>query len=330
VKRNLRIVGLSALLGLLVVVIAAAGVVYFLVHFEDFSPGDVDAIIGVTPPPDASNYVIDGHKGLDDGIEVRFDAPPDSASLYARQFCGGVLYPGYNPFDAVDIGEPFTYAHSVSLSLFHYFSYSTKTPQTILGNRCAPLTNRGRVFHIVLDTANPEQTHVRAKILYSCNECKVLYTHSIQPLPDVPIWFVGLASDDGEYRTTDREICIGTAQDATDSYRLWERMLSTTAFPGANLTREAAEALAGWSEFFNAGVALTIDDQVVITATVNDELRLVGRRDGRGQPVAIEASGNEVYYCFDPGIEAGAHDMTLHVTTRAGVTSTYDWMLIKD
>ncbi len=291
----------------------------------EWSISEVNDVLGVSIPKDASNIVIEGHKGLSNGLPVTFDAPLDTAENFAKQFCGGVLYVGYDPFNAIDTGDPLTYAHEIAVSNFVYYSYSLDVANTILGNRCSPSASKGQYTQIVLDTASPDQIHVKVMAFFSCGACIALPSSAQRWINDLPVWFVGLAQDGANYRLVDRELCIGTMSDANDSYARWGHDIGGKTQKTPFSDYQATEASQLWQLILPATIQIEVDNVSAISGTVNESLQIVDRLNYAREPIPVEASGNERFYCFDPHMDTGSHQMQIQLTAADGETVSYDW-----
>lgn len=103
-------------------------------------------------------------------LELSFRAPPAEAMKFAAQFCNGVLHPGYDPFDAVDISIEQPNAHFIELHagnmVYMYYSYSPNVPKTTLGNRCAARLRTPTQIRI--DSASEASYHVKVQRYANC------------------------------------------------------------------------------------------------------------------------------------------------------------------
>ena len=96
-------------------------------------------------------------------INVRFDAPPESGLRFAESICDGVLYNGYDPFNAIIGSERLENSNMVLLFGARY-AYSENTPDTYLGNECSFEVGYDRPQYILVDTSNPNKYTVRFEI----------------------------------------------------------------------------------------------------------------------------------------------------------------------
>jgi hypothetical protein len=124
----------------------------------------------LTPIPDtALNITVDGYTDRGGFLRLTFDAPAPDAHTFAEQFCMGVLYPGYDPFSAIDVAEPFTYAIPIRIGNYNYFSYSPNVDKKVYGNRCLFSASGGQI-QIRLDTSRPNVSQIMLDKRFSCED----------------------------------------------------------------------------------------------------------------------------------------------------------------
>ena len=103
---------------------------------------------------------------------MTFDAPPESASQYAKQLCSGKLYQHYDPFNAIDVDMPSTHAYPITLYGKTYYSFSMLATNDDWGNRCEASDGVG-YLQVINDRRDATLYHVNAELYFSCDAvCK--------------------------------------------------------------------------------------------------------------------------------------------------------------
>ncbi len=259
---------------------------------------DINRALSATIPTDATNIAIQGHRARGGFLELEFDAPPQSMRNFAGQLCNGVLYQGYDPFNAIDIAEPFTYTHPIHLDIYSYFSYSPDTPESVLGNRC--MTSANSQLQIRINPTKPDLSHTKIDLRFSCEACHSTTLNIISITPEFPLRILGLVAKDNGYVLTGSELCVGFQLDAP-------------------YTPEK-----DWTTLVGAKLLIKLDNQAVATAALVDQSKLVQRTDAHGN-VDVDTSGGPWYYCLKANLRKGLRMMETQVTASSGKTYAYSW-----
>jgi hypothetical protein len=262
------------------------------------------------PYPDgATNISYDSHR-FDRGffIEMAFDAPPASAMAFAESICDGVLFRGFDPFNAV-VGTERVLGENLVLLGGWSYAYSPNTPETAFGNKCVFQVD-GRYEYILVDASHPDLYHLRfempigGKSFMSVPPGGVKPADFVTPLEEFPFAITGMyETADGYAVATDR-ICFETT---------WQ--------PGIVRRNDWGEgSYAGGpypDEFVGAEVHLRIDDELVFNTHISDRWTLA-------HPNQAGFERNiEFNYCHFEEWATGTHTMELQVS--AAETQTHTW-----
>lgn len=127
--------------------------------------------IGVSIPADAHIVEYEVNTYMDFAAWLRFQIPPESASIFTDKICDGNLRQGYNPFTAMSYripreNLPDTYVFQNQGN--QYYAYpSPSTPETQFGNECYKPDGRAKTFtriEILVDEANPDLYEISLKV----------------------------------------------------------------------------------------------------------------------------------------------------------------------
>ena len=247
----------------------------------------IDSELPAPIPDDAANLTFIGTPRSGQ-LVLSFQAPSESAAKFASYFCEGELISGYNPFEAINIGEPFTFAHPmlIEAAWTHlYYSYSPDATNHQYGNQCM-VEHSNQSYMILVDKTDPQSYVVSVEVDWSCALCFDVDRESVRPIENLDIEFLGLTANGNEYILTGEEMCFGVVH-----YR------DVRPINGAD-------------------VRVDIDGESAASANVNYESKLVDRRDSSGESITAEASGNDFYYCFAPDVSEGEHTASVFVFGR--------------
>lgn len=236
-------------------------------------------------------------------IELSFKAPPESASRFAEGICGGILYQGYDPFNALATADPLPGVHLVKGTLFSYYSYSNLASQHLFGHRC-PSPKNGRTQLILLDRTDPNVYSVRYEVPTSANY--ILYNlptgfgvgdNYINPLRNFsPFMMVGVTSTNQGYRLVTEEVCFETRQ------------------------RYSAAVEDVYDDFIGALVEIWIDNEKMEDAYISPYWRLM--------PVGKESPPDELAlfnHCLFQEWKSGKHTVEVLITPKARDSISYSW-----
>ena len=159
----------------LVVVIVVFGVILALVGMpmmqsDQWSIAEANARLGGAIPSDAFNIQITGSKKTNTGLGVSFDAPPNSATQYAKGLCGGKLFQRYDPFTATDVDMPSRHAYPITLYGKMVYSFSTLATDDDWGNRCEAPDHVGYV-QVLNSRSDATLYRVKVALFFSCDVC---------------------------------------------------------------------------------------------------------------------------------------------------------------
>jgi hypothetical protein len=211
-RSNICIALLAIILILALLFLLARLTLIWLFQPNYWSVERVNSSLSIMIPSSATHVQIQGHQGRGGFLFLSFDAPPSDAIHFANQFCSGILHPGYDPFNAIDIAEPFTYAFPIRIDRYSYYSYSTHTSENTSGNRCWS----GGQLQIRLEATDSRYYSVSMDKRYSCESaCRFITLEPIKPLPDSPLELLGVSSLGNQLVSSRGEICIGVAMKTT-------------------------------------------------------------------------------------------------------------------
>lgn len=268
------------------------------VNGESWSIETIGSELGMSLPKDATDVLFEGHRGRGGFLELSFTSPRQSMTAFVDPICNGRLYESYDPFDAIDFGEPFTFAHRIEVGQYAYYSYSLNTPDTISGNRCqAP---SGKSYQIRLDTSDTISYQLRLHVFFSCEICHVFYPKIVIPIPDFPVYLMGLRSEPGGYSLPFEELCVGL-QLSTDYLRK------------------------GWEDLEGGNLTVYVNRALVLSAHIYSGA-LTSRHDKNGNMIEADQSGDSESYCFVPGLQIGIHELTFQIQTVTSRSHRYDWL----
>jgi hypothetical protein len=125
--------------------------------------------LGTSLPTDAVEIAYDGNTGRSGWLNLSFESSSQSMEEFLSNFCGGKLHQNYDPFQAIDIGEPRDGAYLIDMRDTSYYSYSPEVADTTFGIRCLGQDQ----IQIVVDKSNSEKYSMRMEILFNCTKCRV-------------------------------------------------------------------------------------------------------------------------------------------------------------
>jgi hypothetical protein len=261
---------------------------------DEWNIDEVNAGLQIPVPTSASNIMTEGHDGRGGYLRLTFDSPADEANAFAAQFCAGVLYQGYDPFNAINVGEPFTYTYYIQIDNQGYYSYSPNTSAEVLGNRCALPTGQ---IQIKLDTTGDASYQVTLDRRFSIcdNACFSIPLQPITPFSDSPIEFLALSQSGSEYTLTEPELCFGV-----------------------EMKSEAEREQ--WSEFAEARIEIEIDGRLAASATIGSDGTLIDRDNNN--TIDAEGRAQSYYYCLAVQRPSGIYPLTTTFFLTSGETKS--------
>ncbi|MCQ3933231.1 MAG: hypothetical protein DPW16_22520 [Chloroflexi bacterium] len=234
-------------------------------------------------------------------LELSFKAPPASALRFAEGICGGILYQGYDPFNALATSDPMPGVHLVKNGRFTYYSYSPQASQQLFGHRCPSLKN-GRTQLILLDKTDARFYQVRYEVGTSSNyQLYNLPTLSIgnnyiNPMHNFrPFMMVGVAFTDPGYRLVTEEVCFETRQ------------------------RYTAAVDDIYDDFIGAKVEIWVDDKKMEDAYISQYWVLSPKR---------KEAPDELFlfnHCLFQEWKSGKHTVEVRITPKEGNSISYSW-----
>jgi hypothetical protein len=296
-KRTIRIIIWLAIVGCISLFLLAAVGLSKLLSEPTWSLPEIDQALTVPIPNNASNLSYKGHPGRAAYLTLSFDAPPDSVKQFTNQFCDGILYASYDPFNAVNISEPYTFAHFIQLHDSTYYSYSPGTANTISGNRCLLTTSAQLQLRVTQKTAALQT--VDLELLFACTLCETPKLNLLTPISDLPLYVLGFTSQNGAYLLQGPEMCVNIGLYTPDSQRKWSYLRGSQ-------------------------LQISLDKQLVASAFVADSGQLRQRRT-RDISVDMQNSGNASYYCFEVQLPKGKHVLDLQISTPSGEIHANSW-----
>lgn len=252
----------------------------------------IEAELPAPIPEDATNFGYTGtpRTGV---LKLWFTAPPQSMMDFLAYFCDGERHQGYDPFNAINIGEPFTFAYPITVAndanSDSYYSFSPHTPPHLYGNQCLVASNTH--YRVLLDVSDQQVYAAIIDVGYSCDICERFRVPFVMPIEGVEVKFLGIKATTDGYVVPQDEICFGIRYADANGIRI-----------------------------LRADIRIVINNQPVASAYVADSGELIDRRDAAGQSVSIEKSGDPFYYCFDPDLPRGNHTVYVVVSGRDGIT----------
>ncbi len=279
-----------------------------------WTPNDIGAFLGVELPTDSDVINISGKKGnlgsygMLPTLEFSFRASPENTLAFARQFCGGVFYPGFNPLVSQDSSA--AAADRVLIrgaGTIHYAS-SPDVPITTIGNRC----ERPGTFWIeefAVDMSDPDEYVLTYRLPNEAQASPGEYYPQAgkgEPLgyfpgeSSFPLYVTGLRGDGNSliYPT----FCLETVQPSFlgtywDAQRTWRQT------------------------YDNSEITIFVDDIPQPQASIESGLLRqnidapLGRWQGRGR----------WEYCISENWSLGQHVVRMVVTPQAAPVRTLQW-----
>lgn len=190
-ERDRHVIGIIIIVVIVMTLFAAAYLIISSIVSNPFgypwTIAEINKLFPIPIPQDAIDVEYSGHRGLGAFLNLEFKASSQSVDLFAVSICDSGLYKAYDPFNSINVAEPYTYAHRLQAGLFSYYSYSLNTPETIWGNRC------GAQYQIRVDKSNLAAYQVRVQVFFSCNAvCYPIPTKVPSP-PNYPGTFMHIA-----------------------------------------------------------------------------------------------------------------------------------------
>ncbi|MBN8594462.1 MAG: hypothetical protein J0M33_22080 [Anaerolineae bacterium] len=265
---------------------------------REWNVTSIEQVLGVQFPSDAQDLHFEGHQGRGGYLELTFSASSSGMNTFMGNLCDNVFFSGYDPFNTIDRGEPFTFAHRISVEQFPYYSYSLNTPNTIAGNRCQ--TDRpGHRLQVRVDRSNASAYVARIHLFFTCQVCEPVYPPTVQPFPEFPAMLLGLQAENGGYSLPFGEICYGVG--------LYSRY-----------SRDQ------WQDLEGGTLKVLFDGNLAFSAIVSEN-RLLSIRDSNHNNVELHHGNAPEYYCFEPRLEVGPHQLSVEITTLSGLIHQYSW-----
>ena len=258
----------------------------------------IEERLGVPLPENARDIRYEGHQGRGGFLDLSLTSSLKSINQFMRQLCGNTFYEGYDPFEAIDIGEPFTFAHRIEIGLYPYYSYSPGIPETVLGNRCQLFD--GAVYAVRVDTTDPDSAALHLRLSFSCELCQYLQPAIVKPISDFPLQILGFRQVGEAFTPISNEICFGLD------------------FSIASLRDQ-------WAYILGGRIRISIDDRLSAWVYISDDGILMPRYDAAGNFVEVTNSGNPHYYCLEGNLHPGSHSMLVEVATTSGQDNSYLW-----
>jgi hypothetical protein len=297
-------------IAIIVVILCVASIGFYKIVFSSFSIGwnisGIDNFLKTQIPTEAQNIQFSGRTDRGGHLDLSFDVPPTDIDGFLTEICQGIVYRAYDPFNSVNIAEPFTYAHLMTIGGHSYYSYSVGTQDTVFGNRCDIAGGAGE-FDIKINKTNPHLYHLQLLAYFDGVSYYDPPLHLVTPILELPIEFYGINRFDNVYWMIGDEICVG---------------VQSRAFSFAD--RDKA-----WIDIVGASIEVRIDGSSVASAEVVEEPpgdgSLVNRRDANNNPIAIADSGNTWTYCFKVPNGNRLYNMTIQVKTNSNLVYDYNW-----
>lgn len=296
-KKHIVILTVLSLCLLFLTAASISAVVNTVFYKSLWTLSEINRGLRIPVPDAASNVMIEGHPNRGGFLRLTFDAPADEAEIFAEQFCEGTLHPGYDPFSAIDIAEPFTYAVPIEIDKYKYFSYSDNVDESIRGNRCLHSLSYGQL-QIRLDAGQAHTSRIMLDRRFSCEDaCHFIPLNIIRPIPNTPIEVLGITEEAGVYRLINREICIGLA-------------LRTPSERGR------------WQAIVGGDIEVAVDSQRVFATHISPTGTIVDRLHS-GNEAVKEETLEDYFYCFPANNRIGIRQLLIIISTPDGYQNTY-------
>jgi hypothetical protein len=289
-----------------ILVVVVVGMLLILLQNSQFVPistnlspngnlwdiASVERELGTRLPTDARDVHFDGFQGRGGGLDLYFKISTTGGKDFIKQFCGNVFYQGYDPFNAVNLSEPFTFAHLINVGQFPYYSYSPNTATTIMGNRCQ--SPKGAQYQIRVDTSDQSDYAIHIHIFFSCEICHNLSSEAVRPISEFPAQLLGLQSETNGYSLPFGELCFGLD-------------LSTVYLRDK------------WKGLEGATLEVSLDSSLIFTAVTTNGVLNLHQND------SSFSNGNQQSYCFISDLENGSHTLLVDVTPLLDKSHQYSW-----
>ena len=267
---------------------------------EDYTKIDaLERHLGAEIPDSAIDLEYNYHLGRLYYVQLSFKVPPDDMDAFVDAIWDELLFPGYDPFNAVH-GEIIPGAvHLINGGGFTYYSYSPDMPDTVWGGA------HWRDF-IRIDKTNPDFHELRYETFQGCGDSPLPpcgprgYRNFIRPDTniDIPLMVPGIHEIDGENILVSEEFCV---EIGADYY-----------FLGVPYDSEY---------YVGASIDINIDDQTATRRYVSDFWYLATQSELEG-PSWIRHRYND---CFYEEWESGIHTASVVITPIDSPPETYSW-----
>jgi hypothetical protein len=215
---------------------------------------------------------------------------------FTSNFCGGDLIRSINPFEAITVNQPLSYAHQFEMGNFTFYAYSIGTPSYIYGNRC-PFTR------ILVDQNNSAiyGVHLLRQFHLSDSHESPFHPQILQPDVDSPIIAIGMTTVDSSITLMFDEFCLDMIENIHYGDEFSE---SAQEFPVGSI------------------IQIKIDGLSMPDAIVTEQQKL--------SPVNIDSdylvdSRSENYqYCISPRLDTGSHTIEMEFSLDSEAYS-YSW-----
>jgi hypothetical protein len=131
-------------------------------------------------PTDVHDVKFGGRTGRGGQLDLSFEASYESVDTFVSQFCKGLLYQGYDPFNAIDTEKQHEGAYLITMEQYYptsYYSYSPNTSDKLFGIRCVALLGFGQgngpaQIQILVDKTSHDAALVKIEALFTvCGKC---------------------------------------------------------------------------------------------------------------------------------------------------------------
>jgi hypothetical protein len=259
----------------------------------------IESFLQIELPQDAQDVKYSGytHRGI--RIELSFKTSGAGSSQFSSSICDGSLWRGYDPFDAIDIGEPFTYTFPITSTTGVYYSYSPDPSASVFGIRCF---NRG-LYQLRKLQLNADEYEILFTYETGCPEtapCYRIPPRSINPV-EAPIDVLGFVQENGNYVLIAPEVCLS---------------IERPVFVNMD-----------WTHLYGSFIEVSFNNQRIASAWLTSEGTFYPRYDSLDNPVSLSPSEDEYSYCFPVNATMGHYEMSLNITLVSGdhISSTWEF-----
>ncbi len=284
--------GLIIISGLLLII----GLALRLFQPTDWTLDVINRGFTIPIPSSATHIHYEGHRDRGGFLKLTFVAPAGEAATFARQFCDEPLYPRYDPFDAIEVAEPFTDTLEIETSGYAHYVKVNQTSPTILGTKCEDSSGQVKIR---LDTTDPHLQPVTFERRFSCYDvCRTLPLNIVYPFSDAPIELLGVTVDEDKSILTSSEICIGFSLKS-----ITEQM----KFPG----------------YINRYFSVMLGNQLVASGRINQNGTITDRMNGVLEPNNDQKTRRSYYDCFVANGQKGDRRLQVKVWLDGSSYSEY-------